>query len=328
MKSYFTIISMAALFLFANIITAQYCDLEFNPSGGTYEPGDQLDVNICFRDFSAGFPNYETADWNGTETSDDPSTALITVEGSDGNGVTVAVLGSNNTINSAYCINVKFTAGSQGNLIKITATAKGTVNGCERTQTQTYTLIPIKLESFDVKLQDDNTVVLDWVTLSEFNNDFFTLEMSVDGVNFEEIGKVKGGGDSRDRLEYQYKYKLDEKYLHNPFLYFRLKQTDFDGLFTYSDVLILPLGNDKNAFVLNNTYYDGKDIKMTVTSKDDNVLKFRMIDMNGNMILQKEINVIRGFNDIELPVTKISSGIYVIQLTGMSKQETKKIFIR
>ena len=313
---------MAIMFLFANFITAQ-CDLEFNPSGGTFEPGDSVDVNICFKDLS-DYPQYEKADWD----LDNDTKADVTVTGDDGTGVAITILGTNTNVDNAYCINVKFHAGSQGNTITITATAKGNVHHCEKTRVVGYTLIPIKLESFDVKLQDDNTVVLDWVTLSEFNNDFFTLEMSTDGVNFEEIGNVKGGGDSRDRLVYQYKYKLDEKYLRNPFLYFRLKQTDFDGLFTYSDVLILPLGNDKNAFVLNNTYYDGTDLELTVTSKDNNTLKFRMIDMNGNMILQKEINVIRGLNTVELPLSRINSGIYVVQLTGKSKQETKKIFIR
>jgi hypothetical protein len=94
------------------------------------------------------------------------------------------------------------------------------------------TPLPLTLLAFNAELNDKEEVDLDWVTATEINNDFFTIEKSANGKDFEPFGYVDGAGNSTTVLYYQ---AVD---LH-PFqgiTYYRLKQTDFDGQFSYSDI--------------------------------------------------------------------------------------------
>ena len=85
-------------------------------------------------------------------------------------------------------------------------------------------VLPIELGNFDGKNNGDvNT--LTWTTLSEINNDYFTLEVSTDGINFENIATIKGAGNSIHNLNY---LDEDRDYAHT-INYYRLTQTDFDG---------------------------------------------------------------------------------------------------
>ncbi|MBL0100800.1 MAG: T9SS type A sorting domain-containing protein [Saprospiraceae bacterium] len=69
-------------------------------------------------------------------------------------------------------------------------------------------------------------------TASETNNDYFNIERSADARNFETIGEIKGAGNSSKELSYEY---IDEKPMTG-LNYYRIKQTDFDGRFSYSEI--------------------------------------------------------------------------------------------
>lgn len=86
--------------------------------------------------------------------------------------------------------------------------------------------LPIELLYFSHTL-DQNDVVLNWVTATETNNDYFTIERSIDGINYQTVQTVKGAGNSTRRLDYQW---VDEGLSAGTY-YYRLRQTDFDGKF-------------------------------------------------------------------------------------------------
>lgn len=92
--------------------------------------------------------------------------------------------------------------------------------------------LPIELQQFDATAAGQH-VIAQWVTASETNNDFFTLERSKDGMEFAEVGIVKGQGTSNTRAGYEF---VDMTPLSG-ISYYRLKQTDFDKKFTYSDIV-------------------------------------------------------------------------------------------
>jgi hypothetical protein len=68
---------------------------------------------------------------------------------------------------------------------------------------------------------------LKWSTNSESNNDFFTLENSVDGIEWKRVTQINGAGTSNSKLNYQYN---DYDFTQNMINYYRLTQTDFDGI--------------------------------------------------------------------------------------------------
>lgn len=84
--------------------------------------------------------------------------------------------------------------------------------------------LPIELLSFTGQ-QEYNCNLLTWITASEYNNDYFTLERSYDAVYFQELIKLKGAGNSSTLLSYSFK----DTDPNNGINYYRLTQTDFNG---------------------------------------------------------------------------------------------------
>ncbi len=102
----------------------------------------------------------------------------------------------------------------------------------------TSNTLPIELKSFDLS-KVSNGVRLDWITATEKNNDFFSIERTLDGEHVETIARVKGAGNSNAIRAYSF---IDT----NPpigMVYYRIRQTDFDGkteVFNWKNIRINP----------------------------------------------------------------------------------------
>ncbi|MFT7099725.1 MAG: hypothetical protein ACJA19_000224 [Bacteroidia bacterium] len=92
--------------------------------------------------------------------------------------------------------------------------------------------LPVRLLSFTAEINNGH-VQLNWVTASEINNDYFTIQHSTDGVIFTSVNKIRGAGNSMHTLNYSS--------IHHPTIdgisYYRLKQTDYDGQTSYSKIV-------------------------------------------------------------------------------------------
>jgi hypothetical protein len=75
--------------------------------------------------------------------------------------------------------------------------------------------------------------MLSWTTESEHNNDYFNIEKTLDGNIFENIGYIKGAGNSTQSTTYSF----TDYNSNGDINYYRLKQTDYDGKFIYSDLI-------------------------------------------------------------------------------------------
>jgi hypothetical protein len=114
----------------------------------------------------------------------------------------------------------------------------GAIQNTPTSCTAINTLLPITLVSFEAFVQQQEGsgepyVALRWTTAREIDNDFFTIERSADGENFTEIQRIPGAGNSDAVISYG---TTDNAPLHG-ISYYRLKQTDFDGTFTYSKIV-------------------------------------------------------------------------------------------
>jgi hypothetical protein len=109
-----------------------------------------------------------------------------------------------------------------------------TTSNCPPTST-----LPVDLISFQGQRSLGN-IELTWQTASELNNDYFTLERLVNN-EWSEIEKIEGSGTTQEITNYEYTYK---KASADKVIY-RLKQTDYDGLFSYSN--IISIDTDINA---------------------------------------------------------------------------------
>jgi hypothetical protein len=94
-------------------------------------------------------------------------------------------------------------------------------------------ILPVELVEFNATCLKGNTQKITWTTSSENNNHYFIVEKSEDAINWVELGRVNGAGNSNQLTHYEMQ---DTK----PFTttYYRLKQTDYNGEYKYFDMIV------------------------------------------------------------------------------------------
>jgi hypothetical protein len=93
-------------------------------------------------------------------------------------------------------------------------------------------VLPVELTDFEVRFNGEQ-VELNWETATELNNDYFTVERSSNGLNFHPLARIPGAGSTHELNRYSF---LDDN-LQEEGYYYRLKQTDFDGAYSHSDIV-------------------------------------------------------------------------------------------
>ena len=178
--------------------------------------------------------------------------------------------------------------------------------------------MPIELINFVVIPEGKGYVSVLWKTLTETNNDFFTVERSRDAVDWEVVTEVKGAGDS-DVLR-NYEATDNEPYPETS--YYRLKQTDFNGEFSYSSILetYIESGNDRPVRAFPNptkgllSIEGGADEIESVTFYD-----VQGVNVSGQVKLV-ERNLYRSMYDL----SKLPVGVYIIETPNHSVKVRKE----
>jgi hypothetical protein len=186
--------------------------------------------------------------------------------------------------------------------------------------------LPIELVSFDAHL-NLTSVDLNWETSSEINNDYFSLEKSIDGQNFDEFKKVKGAGNSTNDIKYA---DVDP----NPFIgitYYRLKQTDFDGHFTYSNIAPVEYNpnGDPSIFLYPNPTSGATSTTLVMNSLENQEVLVVLRDMMGRELFSKVITCSTSNQILAVdPDGKLAKGSYTVTVTSTKKLYCKKLIVK
>ncbi len=119
------------------------------------------------------------------------------------------------------------------------------------------TTLPIELMYFRGKSESASNLLW-WSTASENGNDYFTIEKSTDGEYWNLVGQIKGAGNSAHTLSYSYR----DRDISPEICYYRLKQTDFDGRFEYSDIISVDNRDFREKTIERTTNILGQDIDL------------------------------------------------------------------
>ncbi|MFT6320397.1 MAG: hypothetical protein ACJAT4_001322 [Granulosicoccus sp.] len=168
--------------------------------------------------------------------------------------------------------------------------------------------LPIELLSFTGNQQNES-ILTNWKTASEENNDFFTLEHSLDGYEFEFLGEMDGKGNSTITNDYRYIHR-------NPTVgtnYYRLAQTDFDGTSKVADVIAIDYKSDEIVATVIPNPIRQNEINLNYISPQNSEVDIEVIDMTGKVLIQTTVSVLEGENNIQLPAQNWSSGIYYLR---------------
>ncbi|GEM_PF-1383834 len=185
-------------------------------------------------------------------------------------------------------------------------------------------VLPIKLNYFSAELYDNQQVMLSWETAMERNNDFFTIERSYDGQFFEVIATIKGAGNSDIPLSYSY---VDEA-PGSGYIYYRLKQTDYDGQFEYFNVEQVFIEAATTSLEIQEVFPVPFSDQMTLVLESgiDAEVQIDLITMSGSQIPLMMANIHSGRNTIYLgDLGRLPKGAYVLTVTSSDKQISTKV---
>ena len=195
---------------------------------------------------------------------------------------------------------------------------------CDATPSSSCPLVlPIELVSFNGNCIEPNEVRLNWVTASETNNDYFTIERSSDGKVFESIGIVPGAGNSSSTLTYLF---TDDSPLIE-INYYRLKQTDFNGVFEYSKTIATPCKNDDvSSNIFPNPAQNQLTFTYNNTQKSTDILSLYITNSLGEMIIQNTYKY-ESFIKENLDISILSNGVYHVIFTTNTTKEVHKLVV-
>lgn len=171
--------------------------------------------------------------------------------------------------------------------------------------------LPITLLSFEAEPNDDNEVDLNWTTTSEVNNLFYSIERSANAVAFEVIATLDGAGNSNELLNYSWK---DTEPLWGRSFY-RLKQTDSDSTFSYSEIRSVELSEEKVVLkAFPNPVSRGDVLKIAHTFYEGQLVQVLCRDTRGQKLLDRQITIPGGEKVLKLPTDKLAQGVNLIML--------------
>jgi len=187
--------------------------------------------------------------------------------------------------------------------------------------------LPIELISFNAACENDK-VLLSWSTATETNNDYFTVEKSFDGINFTAIAEVNGAGNSNTVQDYfAYDYEPSQH-----LSYYRLKQTDFDGKYEYSDLINIQCNQGAGVVftVYPNPSFSSQDLYISfkgLNVQEEVLLVLR--DVLGREVYSKVVfaddngSVLKAID----PYKRLAAGTYMVIGSVDNDSYNKKIII-
>jgi hypothetical protein len=181
--------------------------------------------------------------------------------------------------------------------------------------------LPVKLISFGAECANGD-VQLNWSTASEQNNDYFSVERGVDNIDrMETIGFRKGAGVSYNILNYTLTDNLSTIAPGYRFLYYRLKQTDFDGTISYSKIVSAENCNESSQVSVYPTISDGK---VFISGMKSGPVEIELFNSTGESVYH---SVITG-NSAELRLD-LAPGFYFYEIkTAENKIQTGKLILK
>ncbi len=188
---------------------------------------------------------------------------------------------------------------------------------------QSTTPLPIQLLSFTGKNEGVKNK-LEWITASELNNDYFTLDHSIDGVNFETVITKEGAGNSNAVINY-------DAYDYSPYVgktYYRLKQTDYDGKFTYSSIISIENALDEISLTNVHPNPTTSDLNFDFTTPVRGIVKIQIVDYLGRTVVSKFQKVEEGKSSLITQMGELAKGVYTLKVEfseGDFKSITKVI---
>lgn len=181
-------------------------------------------------------------------------------------------------------------------------------------------VLPLDLLTFKGWLENNEGYLL-WETANESNTDYFMVERSLDGRSFDSIGIVQANGNTSSISTYRF---IDTKAAiqNSPVLYYRLKMMDVNGVYKYSNIVVINLADITSITISPNPV--GKQARATILSTKEGNAQWSVIDNTGRVMVQGNIMVRKGNNDIIFNTNMFGAGMYYLRVSGVGSEQHVK----
>lgn len=197
-------------------------------------------------------------------------------------------------------------------------------DACGTTRTATFDItcpLAVTLTKFDA-VNLEREVLLEWETATEQDNDYFVVQRSTDGIHFENIGMVKGAGNSNTTRYYH--FSDPEPYTH--ISYYRLEIVDFQGTRDYSSTESVVRNNtDGSIQLIPNPAKESVNVVYTASVQDEYTILIN--SSRGERMLEKVVEVKKGMQSTHFDVSGLASGIYIVQILTKHEVFSERLII-
>lgn len=185
------------------------------------------------------------------------------------------------------------------------------------------TLLPVVLTYFKAALRN-GSVVMQWKTEQELNNDRFEIEKSSNGSQWDILATVKGRGSFAAATEYSYQDANPSK----GYTYYRLKQLDYDGKSVYSPVC--RVDNRLSGVQLESLFPNPSrdQVSLLFTADQTTLLTASIVDFSGKIVYTAHGRIEKGQQQWKIPIRQLSPGVYQLQITDQKQDKlSEKIVV-
>lgn len=202
-------------------------------------------------------------------------------------------------------------ASTSGRYVRMYGTTRGTIYGYSLWEFEVYgspVILPVEFSSFTATFSNTGKeqVILDWSTASETNAAYYSVERSFDATSWKIIGKVNAAGESQQELNY--KHLDDELEAFRTGYYYRLKQVDFSGAFSYSSIVFVGFDTKKSNF----TAFPNPATNVLHVQGTDLVLgNFSVYAITGQKVLNK-VQITTSENSMTIDLSQLAPGLYLL----------------
>ncbi len=183
------------------------------------------------------------------------------------------------------------------------------------------TVLPVELINFGGEVVGGNTQLY-WQTATELNNDFFTVERSRNGVRFHEVTRVAGAGTSHATLNYSV---LDPTPPHG-INYYRLKQTDYNGEYSYSKTIALNTLPEQD-FMIDYAAGQSNGVTVHLVTSNASTVVLEVYDLMGQRLAVANYRAVEGPNTFHVGA-RLSDGIYLLKIGNAYTSKAKKFKVK
>ena len=181
---------------------------------------------------------------------------------------------------------------------------------------ETSETVGVSLTTVTVKKQFE-TILLNWATSSEINNAYFDIERSDNGLDFKNIGQVRGAGTTSTPQYYRF---YDDIPLPN-INYYRIKQVDVNGKTTFSKIITIDNAANKSGILKMYPSVIHDNLTLELNTDDGAIL--RVSDAAGRVVLSKK-GVVKGFSTVSIDTNTLPNGVYLLSLITATGVTTEK----